>query len=164
MRAGFFLGIGTSSLTIFSWLLGNDHPLMQTFISLILIFFTFHCIIRYTKQYDEVVLNGGICYLKALSYGIHLFFFATMILSACTFTAIYLRPSLLTEMTQSTIELLGTTDINAQDAQDLINQIKSYTAKDMALSVFWGYMFMGFFACAISSIYFRKRKGLVSHQ
>ncbi len=157
MYSGFYLGIGTSILNILGWSISLQNSFLHSILSLATCFVTLYCVFHFTRLYDSNVLSGEITYGKAFAYGIRMFFFAAMILAVSTFAFFYLFPDALQRMVSevtNSITMIGAKD---EESQKMITEIKSYTPRDLSLSMLSGYSFAGLFVCLLTSIAFRKK-------
>lgn len=159
MRSGFFLGVAYSVLNIFSWIIPSENSFIHAIILLAICFTSFYFIFHYTKLYNTEILNGEITYGKAYSYGIKMFFYASMIAAVTTYFFFRFNPEALTTMRNESAELLSQLTVQDKELSNQIkSQISSYTPKDLTISVLWGYIITGLFLCFFTSFSFIKRK------
>ncbi len=159
MRSGLYLGVTYSILNIFSWITPSDNSLLHAIISLAICVATFYFIYHSTRLYNEEVLQGGITYAKAYSYGLRLFMYAGMIVAFVTYIFFKISPDTLSVIKSDSLTMVSQL---ISDNQNLSNEIKSqidsYTIKDYTMSVLWTYIFVGIFLCLFTSISFRKKE------
>ncbi len=152
MRSGLVLGGLTALLNILSWI-NSSYSMLQVVFSLLLCFITFFCIFFFTKQYIQDNLDGKVTYLSALFYGWYMMFFAAMVFATSTFVFFHFCPGVLERLLSGAVEIMEIAGEGVKNSDLVVKMIKNYTARDLAMSVLWGYSFVGFFIILWTSIF-----------
>lgn len=161
MSAGLVLG-GILILIYFIQLqFCSQLPLCSLILSSIGFAATIYCIYHYTNIYNQEILEGAITYFKALSFGMNLFFFVSMILA--TFFYFYfqfINPNVLQQTIETSISMVNQQGANLTEGEKnlMVNNLKSMNATNFALSSLWSFFFMGSLLSVFTSFSFRTKK------
>lgn len=140
-------------------------PLCSLILSSLGFAITIFCVYHYTMVYNRDLLNGDITYFKALNFGMNLFFFVSMLLA--TFFYFYfqfINPKVLQQTIETSISLINHSNFNLTENDKIlmVNNLKSMTAANFALSSMWSFFLMGFVLSIFTSFSFRNKNNIVN--
>jgi hypothetical protein len=161
MRSGLTTGVLLSVCYFLSIAGLYAKSVMMLFgVSLIWIIIPIACIFYFTRKFNNEVMEGGISYGSALSYGFYMFFFASMIVAILAFVYIQLiNPDYLYEQIPLTIEIFKPYLLadHLKELETITSNVTIPTAGEIAMHILWRFTFLGFLTCLVTSFFFRKR-------
>lgn len=163
MHSGLVLGAISSFLLIIGWSL-SPNSFIQFAIDFAMMFSTFFCIIHYTRQYFAEDHEGEVKYFQVVKYGWNMIFYAAVIIAVVTFFFFYLNTDAMTILKESMIAAIKAGAGSAEEAKLVTQQLNSYSAKEVSMSVFVGYLLLNFIGILFISFFLvLKRKKFVNN-
>jgi len=162
MTSGLILGGLLVACDLLSSTLFSTNAFMLLLLSLAAFIIPIYCIFHFTKKFDKEILNGGISYGKALSYGFYMFFFASMIIAFFSFIYLqYINPANLDQrinMAMNAIGMLNMPEETVKKYEALLIESGPLTATSVAIGSLWEFTFRGVIISLFTSIFFRQKK------
>ena len=146
MKSGLVLGGSFSLLMLLERVFPSSF--MGFFINIASIVLLFYCLFHYTDVYKREVLEDKISYFHAVKYGIYMFFFGGMILAVSTYLYYRIFPEAFQAQIDAVCALIG----DKEEYKEMLQTMQAYTVKDISLSTFSGFVFLGLPICLIASL------------
>ena len=164
MYAGLVMGGILACIYFLQLQFCSNLPAVSLFLSFIIFATTIYCVYHYTSIYNRNLLNGSITYFKAVNFGMHLFFFASMILAIFFYFYFqFVNPHVLQKTIESSIAIINQSNGSLTESERFTMQssLSSMNATNFALSSLWSFFFMGTILTLFTSFSFRSKKNNV---
>lgn len=157
MYSGLVLGTVSSFLLIIGWCL-SPYSRLHFIIDFVMIFSTLFCITHFTQQYFVKELKEEVKYVKSVKYGWNMIFYAAVIIAVVTFFFFYLNTDALTFLKESMITAIKISASSEEEAKLATQEVNRYSAKEVSMSVFVGYLLLNFIGILFISLFLVLKK------